>query len=252
MSLVWVAKTAREGRDYFRVGREGNSLVAEWPGVGTLTVDRAGTNPQFTAVGSADSAVVAKLRASAVPALLRHLRGGLALHASAVAFDGRAVAFLGDSGAGKSTLAFALSTVKAGQYALLSDDCLSVSEGLVLPGDQSSWIDGPAKVALGVSDDGPRSAVPALRVAGSPASLRWFVHLEFGEQICVTRLQGSAVAGILTRAVIRFVVDEPEVLRADLERLANLAADTEVLRLVRPRGWEHLPATMSTLASVLV
>lgn len=51
------------------------------------------------------------------------MRGILALHASAVTRDGRAIGFLSHSGSGKSTLAAALQQVG---YSLVTDDILSV------------------------------------------------------------------------------------------------------------------------------
>ena len=53
------------------------------------------------------------------------LRGVTCLHASAVAFDGRAVAFVGDAGAGKSTTAAAFA--ERG-HAVLSDDVVALVE----------------------------------------------------------------------------------------------------------------------------
>jgi hypothetical protein len=57
-------------------------------------------------------------------ALIFHQRGILALHASAVAFGGRVVAFAGDAGAGKSTMA--AHCVQAGGR-LVADDMVRVS-----------------------------------------------------------------------------------------------------------------------------
>jgi hypothetical protein len=251
MSVVWLAQTVRDRRPCFRVGREGDRLLAEWPGVGTLTVDRGGEHPHFAAVGPADSPAVRKLQAGAVPALLRHLRGQVTLHASAVAVGDWAAAFVGESGAGKSTLACALSRTTGGPYALLSDDCLSIVRGLALPGDDATWVDGPAKDAIGLHDDRAKSPVSALRVGQKPAPLRFIVQLAFGETTRVTRLRGGAVLGVLARAMIRFVVDEPDVHRTDMESLLELAANTEVLELQRPKGLEHLASTTSALDRIL-
>jgi hypothetical protein len=57
--------------------------------------------------------------------LLLRLRGVTCLHASAVAFGGRAVAFVGSAGAGKSTTAAALA--RRG-HSVLSDDIVALSE----------------------------------------------------------------------------------------------------------------------------
>lgn len=72
--------------------------------------------------GSTEAAVRADLLGR-VMALAAHAEGRLALHASAVSIQGRAVAFLGPKHAGKST--FALALVRAGAR-LLADDCVVV------------------------------------------------------------------------------------------------------------------------------
>jgi hypothetical protein len=71
-----------------------------------------------------------------VLAVLLHQRGLLVLHASAVAFGGRATAFLGAKGQGKSTMAAAL---YGRGSTLLADDVLAIdlphnAEPVVLPG----------------------------------------------------------------------------------------------------------------------
>lgn len=59
----------------------------------------------------------------AVLAVLLHQRGKLVLHASAVALDGRVIAFIGEKGSGKSTMAAAL----CGRgHELLADDIVAI------------------------------------------------------------------------------------------------------------------------------
>jgi hypothetical protein len=60
-----------------------------------------------------------------VVGLLLRLRGVICLHASAVSFGARSVAFLGSAGAGKSTTAAAFA--RAG-YAVLADDIVALTE----------------------------------------------------------------------------------------------------------------------------
>ena len=60
-----------------------------------------------------------------VAGLLLRLRGVICLHASAVSFGARSVAFLGSAGAGKSTTAAAFA--RAG-YAVLADDIVALTE----------------------------------------------------------------------------------------------------------------------------
>ncbi len=248
---VWLAETLQEGRPVFRIGRDADDLIAEWVGVGTLTVDRAGTMPRFSAELEADPLVVAKLKAAAVPALLRHLRRQITLHASAVAFGGGAIALLGDSGAGKSTLAFALATSEAHSFSLLCDDCLSVDDGLALPTDRCGWLDNRAQVALNLPNFNEKSAVTPRRVGEQAVPLRLVVELAYADAIRLTPLTGNAVAAVLSRALIRFVLDEPEVHRVDLDQLSELASKVDVLRLERPKGFEHLNATIAELEKAL-
>ncbi|MEP6692367.1 MAG: hypothetical protein ABJD07_14495 [Gemmatimonadaceae bacterium] len=92
-------------------------------------------------------------------ATVLHIQGLLCLHGSAVAIDGRAVAFLAPQFHGKSTLALAISD-SGGR--LISDDCVAVTPDarpLVLPGVHSVRLfadsaDRLQRVALPVSDDG--------------------------------------------------------------------------------------------------
>lgn len=56
--------------------------------------------------------------------ILLHQRGLLVLHASAVAHDGRAMAFIGHKGAGKSTTA---ATLQRNGFAFITDDLLAIA-----------------------------------------------------------------------------------------------------------------------------
>jgi hypothetical protein len=90
----------------FWLEREGTEVWATWPG--ELTIEDAATYLLGPVLG-----------------LLLRLRGVTCLHASAVAFGEKAVAFVGSEGAGKSTTAAALA--KRG-HAILSDDVVALAE----------------------------------------------------------------------------------------------------------------------------
>lgn len=90
----------------FWLDRKGTSVWAKWPA--TSSLEDAATFLLGPVLG-----------------LLLRLRGVTCLHASAVAFDDRAVAFVGDEGAGKSTTAAAFA--RRG-HPVISDDIVAILE----------------------------------------------------------------------------------------------------------------------------
>jgi hypothetical protein len=93
-----------------------------WPGVGTFTIRGTRTVDIQRAPG-VPAEVVRQFLAGPVSAALLRQRGFLVLHASAVTFQGAAIAFLGASGWGKSTLAAALH--RRG-HRLITDDIAAI------------------------------------------------------------------------------------------------------------------------------
>jgi hypothetical protein len=128
---------------------EAGCVIIHWNQVATFQV-RAGREIVVDPVpGVADEVLRAYLLGSALGVLLQQ-RGWLALHASAVALAGGAVAFLAGSGWGKSTLAAAL---HAQGYPLVADDVIAVQmDGptpAVAPGFPQLKLWPDAVVALG-------------------------------------------------------------------------------------------------------
>jgi hypothetical protein len=109
---IWKAAGSRYLRlayfdgSQFWLDREGTEVWASWPA--NLTLEDTATYLLGPVLG-----------------LLLRLRGVTCLHASAVAFGGNAVAFVGSEGAGKSTTAAALA--RQG-HAILSDDVVTLAE----------------------------------------------------------------------------------------------------------------------------
>lgn len=114
-----------------RATAEGVYLCCE---AGTFLVRDGAEVIVDAAPGVPDSVLRLYLVGPALAILLRQ-RGHLVLHASAVAIDGEAVAFLGGSGRGKSTTAGAL---HARGHGVLADDVVAVTAPgpghLVVPG----------------------------------------------------------------------------------------------------------------------
>src|SRR4051812_23307843 len=100
----WVRAWPNDDAFEFRIGRLGDKLVAEWPGLAVLRTDRSGKHPEFRWIDEpVDPVVAERFRRGRLHALLRHLRGELTFHAAAVSLRGVAVMFLGASNAGKSS-----------------------------------------------------------------------------------------------------------------------------------------------------
>ena len=233
----------------FRIGTDGDCLVAEWQRLGELRLNRASHEFSFTAEAGADPLAVEKVRLGPVRALVRHVTGGgVTLHASAVSLNGRALAFLGDSGVGKSTLAFALASMDGEAFSLLSDDCLAIVDGRALPTEGASWLDDGARrlFALDPVSVVKRPVSPP-RVSTQPAPLERIFHLVYGEKIEVRRLRGQSAAAVLSHALIRFSIDDPGVQHRDLDTLASLAERVDVCELSRPRGAHYFTNVAAAL-----
>src|SRR5262249_28898285 len=113
--------TVRPGMTTFRGDAEAGVLAT--PGVAFVQV-RHGREVIVEAVGDAsEDGIRAMLLGPALAGVMRQ-RGLRDLHASAVAFNGQAVAFMGDAGWGKSTLA---AVFQRRGRPLVADDVLAVS-----------------------------------------------------------------------------------------------------------------------------
>jgi len=187
-----------------------------------------------------------------VMALAAHVDGHVALHASAVSIDGRAVAFLGPKHAGKSTLALAL--VRLGAR-LLTDDTLVVRLGAgkpwATPGVQRMrlWTDSARALRAPVSD--PRGAKPSMNrlepneIETEPVPLDACYVLEASPELqagAVRRERIPAVHAALSH--VRFsklgALAGGAVGAALLDRVANLTRTVPVLTAVIRRDLASL------------
>lgn len=238
----WLSETSVDDRVVLRIGRDGEELVAEWPEIGVLRSNRLGTEHTFEPVADADLLSVEKLQHGVVRAMLRHLRGELSLHASAVAVGERAALFVGESGSGKSTYAAYLG--ERG-WPILADDVAHVERKgesfFVEPSEGAHFLMHDACVALGIAPDAerPKTRVQA-KTVGASSKLAAMFSFSDADAVTVTRVAGFETIQVLSPCVARFVFDEPSVLRADLGRLAALLETVPLYRIGRPRGFEHL------------
>jgi hypothetical protein len=272
----WVSAIEVDGKVVFRIGRAEKKLVAEWVGLAELVSDRAGENVVFHAMPDAEPRLVAKVEAGLAAALVRHLHGGTSLHASTIAIDGRAIAFLGRSGAGKSTIAASLA--RAPDVLFVSDDILRIHLGdagaIAHPSETEHWLTAESANALGFVDvvdpaergdarlrrivdvvDPAERKAPRLaqRVAREPVPLTALIALAM-DDACVgpslVRLRGVAALGHVVACLVRFVLDEPEEQLRELAAIERLLGATPLYELRYPRTYATLPEVAATIRAI--
>ncbi len=248
-TVTWLGQYCEDGVVYFRLGRDGEELVAEWPSIATLRANPLSRTSHFEAAPDADPELVDKVHRSLARALLRQLEQKLTLHGSAVCVGDRSIAIVGSSGSGKSTLAAALAQLEG--VAFVADDTLAVEMSdqeasvSLLPTEVQSWLLPDACTALGIEAADDKRAVAPLRLAG-PSRLTAILVPEFREDsaVVLTRARGVAMLSALVPAVVRFIIDEPRVHLREMEQLTKLTNAVPMYVLARPRELASLFETV--------
>lgn len=222
--------------DAFAVHRHAGRLIVWCAYTGTYLLDPAAAEVVAAPAGDPDAAWEHRLACVAMPLLLAE-RGDLALHASVVAADGRAVAFAAPSGRGKSTTAAALA--ERGHAVLAEDGCIvtggEAGDALAWPGLRGvrtaegfarAGGDDPRPVALAaIALLGPRGGdAPVAERLGEVAALTALMpntmHALGASQAAAFR--GAAV---LARSVPVFGAALPDDLRALPDHADSLLRD---------------------------
>ncbi len=195
----------------------------------------------------------------AVGALL-HQRGLLPLHASAVAQDGLAHAFVGDSGAGKSTLVLALR--RRGLTVLSDDVALAIAreaDVLLCPGLQvvKLWQDALDHFGLDsrvLARDLSREEKFHLRLDGDPIPdplpLRHVYVLERsdGDLVRIEPVRGQKAIALVRDHTYRSGFVHPMGRAADhLRQCGAVASRVRIFRFHRPWGKEAIEASVDVL-----
>lgn len=190
-----------------------------------------------------------------------HQRGTFPLHASCVVLNGVGIAFAGRSGAGKSTLVAAM--VRGGAAFASDDICamLPVSGGrcLVWPGAARVKLD---QHSLAGHPESPSGLPPAGGNRGKfhlamDGPAEWTTPIPLNKVYLLTDGAGPPrVEPITGLEAISALVDETYFLgyaaalglTPQVFRLASTVASAlQVNRLIRPRGFEHLPSLVAAL-----
>lgn len=267
----WLAQYEEDGSTYFRIGRDGDDVIAEWIGTVRLVARRDGNAHRFERDRNAHPADIAKIERGSARMLLRHLEGKLSLHGAAIERGGHAIVLLGRAMQGKSTLAAGLCADEG--VGLLSDDAVAIDPALVhgyeaRPFEELHWLDANARRAItgmtrgaagidvnqGSADattKNDKSPVPAARTS-SGGRIVAFVDLVFADgPVRLLRTSPLEAMSALVPQVVRFVLDDPEVHRKELDALGRLVDEVPVFRLERPRRLAVLSESCDRIFSLL-
>jgi hypothetical protein len=243
MTIRWLSSVEEEGETLFRIGRDGDTYIAEWPELLTLRAAKE-TPPQVTEHEGLSPVMKKKILSGAVKAYTRHLTGAMSVHAAVLARNGRAIALLGTSGAGKSTLAAYLTRALGAE--LVSDDVCHLEEQsgrlIAPPAGEQHFLNEASCVALGLTHQGgaEKSALES-PCSQQPYPLCAWVSLAFDTHaLKLQPLHGYAALAAVLGSSARLTLDDPESTRRDLERAGRWATEVPVLRFVRPRDFNAL------------
>ncbi len=243
--IRWIREWTQPGLIGFRLGRDGDDLVAEWMGIGTLRAPRSGRSHVFTPYPDSGGASMEGIRPTVVEGLLRHLHGKMSLHASAASRGGLAVVLLGDSMAGKSTTVAALCAHEG--FEMLADDTVFLDERddgfYVFPTESAHSLREDAAHFLGASTGKlDKASLPAAALASGPAKVSAFIRLNFEETSSgvLRAMRGSEIFESLNSALFRFIVDDDDVTQADFSRMAALGAAVPFFELRRAPSLDTL------------
>jgi HPr kinase/phosphorylase len=244
-TTLWIHEMRDHDRVTYRLGRQGQELVAEWPSIGRITCRTDGSGARLIPAEPATPTSLAMLQSTAT-VFVGELCGGLALHGSAVSLEGRGVVVLGESGSGKSTAAATLCARHGG--ALLADDAtLLVERGetlLIEPSEREHHLTQESLAALGKPGLPPspgldKAAIPADAAARTPVRLALIAALQFDDactEADVRTLRGVEAAARLLASLFRFNFPDGPARRNELDRVMSIHERTPVIELRRPRS----------------
>lgn len=243
-----VAERVVDGVPWYTFARRNGETVGRFYGLADFVIDATGHRLVYHRDPAADPELLAILIAGSVSAYLLAASGKLVLHASAVDWNGQALAFAGPSGQGKTTMATLLC---ADGLPLVTDDLLTVEpEGdtvWCLPSGIELRVRRKVEELVEQFDEGTvrrrtvdeRSAVAAPATIAERLPLRAVVipWPDRESDVVSTRRLGAAEAAYTLARYQRIEGwTSPETLRAQFDNIGTLVAAVPVLEVHVPWG----------------
>jgi hypothetical protein len=245
------------GTTWLRSGKTSRGYVLSFPDIADFLVDQSGREVVCrNASRDSSLATIRYLLIDQVLPLIVNLRGGEALHATAVATPAGVCAFTGPAGSGKSTLA--ASFVLSG-YPLVCDDCLTLAGGRTVmalagyPGlrlweDSIHGLGAASRHLKWVGNQATKSrwrnrpgAVNFCATAGPLARVYLLRRARGHSMRAVIRdlAPGRALMGLL-EAAYRFDITDRGMLRRQFHFLSRVAERVSIKQLVLPNSFSAL------------
>ncbi len=194
---VVIQRGMLDGIEKKLIAEQGNRVFGKLLGIATFLIED-GRYITVEPAGDDESVLSPSILGAAMSVILRQ-RGMLVLHASSVAIDGKAVAFMGGSGWGKSTLA---NTFHTKGYPVLTDDVLAIdtqtTSPVVIPAFPQFKLCRDAAVALGHDPETLKPLFPNAPKLSyeftqgfqqTPLPLHCIYVLDKGDRHAITRLK---------------------------------------------------------------
>lgn len=237
-----------------RKSNGGDYFIGSVEGLGTFLI-RGGCEIVLDIEPGIEESVLRPVILGPLFAMLLRQRGLFVLHASCVAIDGVAVAFMAHSGGGKSTLAEAFTNRG---YDLLTDDVMAIDlngeRPMVIPSFPQIKLLPDAAAAIGPAPETLpllHSQTPKLahqldrRFLQTPLPLARLYVLEMGTHLDITPLDPQKTFVELARNSRAVgLLNAPEFTSTHLQQCTRLAQQVPIRSLMRQRSLAAMPEVM--------
>lgn len=235
----------------------GDYFLGSVEGLGTFLI-RGGCEIVLDIEPEVEESVLRPVILGPLFAMLLRQRGLLVLHASSVAIDGVAVAFMTYSGGGKSTLAEALHNRG---YGLLTDDVMAIdlngSQPMVIPSFPQIKLLPDAAAAIGPAPETLpllHSQTPKLAhqlsqgFIQTPLPLKRLYVLEMGTHLAIVPLDPQQTfVELLRNSRAVGLLNAPEYTSTHLSQCTRLAVQVPICSLMRRRSLAEMPDVMQLI-----